>query len=305
MNQQLISLNAMKTALVRLAGLALLAFSVSVVAAPPVPTLNYPASNATNVSQSNVYFNWSSSGATSYRIVISKNSSFSGFVDVNGSSYCKDDTCWTEATTSTNYYKSMSLAGQPYYWKVRASNYSGASLFSGYRTFTTAGTATVQKVWPLTSHSNIPYGVGSYNFGKYHTGIDIMSPLNTTVYAMCKGTVAQNFTKNTWGTGYLNYWNSFLIIKHDCNGDIIYGYYGHVSSTLTVNSPVSANQPIGTIKMAKSENDTTSINGIDNPGNTHLHFGLNRSYLSTGWGYASSLSAVTSLGWINPKTYLP
>lgn len=41
MNQKLISLNAVKTALV---GLALLAFSVSVVAAPPVPTLSTPYS---------------------------------------------------------------------------------------------------------------------------------------------------------------------------------------------------------------------------------------------------------------------
>ncbi|MDP2901537.1 MAG: M23 family metallopeptidase [Methylovulum sp.] len=298
MNQKLISLNAVKTALARLAGLSLLAFSVSVVAAPPVPTLSTPYNGATNVSQSNVRFSWYSSGATSYRLVISQNSSFSGFRDVNGSSTC-DSTCFTIATSSTSYTKNMDFSGQTYYWKVRANNSTGASSFSGYRYFTTAGTATAQKVWPLTSHSNIPFGVGSYNFGSYHTGIDIMTTLNTPVYAMCKGTVMLNKTNNPYSTAYDNYWNSFLIIKHDCNGDIIYGYYGHLSSTLATNSSVSANQVIGSIRMAK----TTT--GADYPGNNHLHFGLNKSYLSSGWGYASSLSAVTSLGWVNPKTYLP
>ena len=130
----------MTKGLLHLASFALLAFSASVVAAPPTPTLNTPYNGATNVSQSNVYFSWYSSGATSYRIVISQDASFSGFSDLNGSSTC-NSTCFTTATSSTSYYKNMDLAGKTYYWKVRANNSTGASLFSGYRTFTTAGVA--------------------------------------------------------------------------------------------------------------------------------------------------------------------
>lgn len=136
MNQKLISLNAVRTALV---GLALLAFSVSVVAAPPVPTLSYPANNAT-VSLS-AQFSWYPSGSQpTYRIVISQNPEFSGFVDSNGSSSCKDNTCFTATTSSTSYTKSLSCTGHKYYWKVRSNDKTGASGFQyPARSFTTSG----------------------------------------------------------------------------------------------------------------------------------------------------------------------
>ncbi|MFI3137598.1 MAG: CHAP domain-containing protein [Methylococcaceae bacterium] len=147
MNQKLISLNAVKTALVRLAGLSLLAFSVSVVAAPPVPTLSTPYSGATNVAQAiyngiyGVNFTWNVSGSSpTYRIVISQNPEFSGFVDSNGSSSCKDNTCFTATTSLTNYTKSLSCSKHTYYWKVRSNDKTGASGFQyPARSFTTSG----------------------------------------------------------------------------------------------------------------------------------------------------------------------
>ena len=134
-------------------------------------------SGATNVSQSNVRFSWYSSGATSYRLVISQNSSFSGFRDVNGSSTC-DSTCFTTATSSTSYTKSMDLAGKTYYWKVRANNSSGASLFSGYRTFTTAGTPSARLSLPFSSGQTWYVCQGyngsiSHNYGGRNTSLDL------------------------------------------------------------------------------------------------------------------------------------
>ena len=104
-----------------------------------VPTLSNPISNATNVSTSGVNFTWNAAAnATNYRIVISQNSSFSGFVENGGNSYC-DGTCFTIATNSTSYWKSsLNNKGYKYYWKVRASGNGGTSAWSTSRSFTTA-----------------------------------------------------------------------------------------------------------------------------------------------------------------------
>jgi len=114
--------------------------STSVFAAPPAPTLSYPAASGFSVSKTTpVTFSWNSvSGATNYRIVISQNSSFSGFNEYNQS--C-DSTCYTEktGTVTSHLSKSRNLDGQTYYWRVRVNTANGASGWSQARSFTTTG----------------------------------------------------------------------------------------------------------------------------------------------------------------------
>ena len=107
---------------------------------PPVsPTLISPANSAINIPISNVKYSWnSSSGANNYRIVISQDSRFSGFVDSNENSYC-NGTCYTTTTGGlTSFMKSMAMKNQTYYWKVRASGSGGTSAWSVTRSFRTA-----------------------------------------------------------------------------------------------------------------------------------------------------------------------
>ncbi len=124
-----------------------------------------------------------------------------------------------------------------------------------------------------------PYKTGC----NIHNGIDILAPSGTSVYSMCDGDV---FYDNTGA----DYWNSFLILKHNCNGKTIYGYYGHVSRTVGSNS-VDAGQKIATIRHDSSYTD-------------HLHLSVNTQWVSSGWGYDCSCDTAKSEGWKDPLTYL-
>ena len=163
------------------------------------------------------------------------------------------------------------------------------------------------KVWPAQTPAVITQSFGSfggYGFKAYHTGIDIALPLNADVFAICDGRIFLNKTTNTYPTAFENYYNSFVIIKHNCNGDEVYGYYGHVYSRFREGWKVSAGQLFANVIMSKAITDTVSATGIDQPGNNHLHFGLARTYIRNQWGYAPSIRQVMLLGWINPITYL-
>ncbi len=106
--------------------------------APAVPVLISPSNGKDDVSGATFRWNKSTS-ATSYRIVVSQNSSFSGF-DEN-TLKC-DGTCFTAKTSSTKYVKSsFALSGHTYYWHVRANGSGGASGWSSSWQFTTAGIA--------------------------------------------------------------------------------------------------------------------------------------------------------------------
>jgi hypothetical protein len=99
----------------------------TVVSPPATPTLSSPANGATDVSTSPT-LNWNaSSGATSYQLQVSTNSSFSTTVvsqsGITGTSY--DATGLTDGTT--------------YYWRVNATNADGASDYSASWSFTTSG----------------------------------------------------------------------------------------------------------------------------------------------------------------------
>lgn len=262
---------------------------------PPVPTLNTPSNGATNVPKANVNFSWSSSGATSYQLVISQNSAFSGF---NGSSTC-DNTCFTTVTTSNSRLGNMNLDGTTYYWKVRAYNSGGASGWPVVRTFTTAGqTKTTPLDLSYMQNRNVAQGFGGWNsnFGGYHTGYDIgTANSNPSVYAIEDGTVVWNSTSSTkYTTNYTKYFNAFVIIKH---GNF-YAYYGHLNSSLNINSTVKKGVSIGSIRDAYTSSDKL------NKENNHLHISISTdtSWIKSGWGYQTTLSGLNQF--VNPGGYI-
>ncbi len=140
-----------------------------------------------------------------------------------------------------------------------------------------------------------------------HEGVDYKASLGDSVHSICDGTVKLNNTDELYGathydTQYGKYWNSFLIIKHNCNGDTVYGSYGHLKSSLSVGATVKAGDIIGSIRESYGKGDVRTVN------NDHLHFGLSRKDPGTrGWGYSDgnlSCDAVKTNGWLDPETYL-
>lgn len=143
---------------------------------------------------------------------------------------------------------------------------------------------------PLPNHSvarilaDPGYG---YVFKSEHTGIDIMAPVGTAVKAMCGGSVVGNYTTR-------EIVNAFLIIKHSCGGQVLYGYYGHIASPLALGAAVTAGASVGTVRQYGSNNH-------------HLHFGIDTNLLSRGWGRSplgTTRQAMLAAGWLDPLEYL-
>jgi hypothetical protein len=143
--------------------------------------------------------------------------------------------------------------------------------------------AGVSAVWPTGSYKQIFSGFGFCQQTKYgvHVGIDISVPAQKPVYSICDGEVKYN---NTWKS----YWNSFLVVKHNCSGRTVYGYYGHVTSSLKVGNSVKAGQSIATIRHDSGYSD-------------HLHFATSTSLKTSNWGYVTNTSSCSS--YLNPSTY--
>jgi hypothetical protein len=98
----------------------------TIVAAPSTPTLSSPANGATSVSTSPT-LDWNaSSGATSYQLQVSTNSSFSSTV-VN-----------LTGITGTSYNVTGLNNNTLYYWHVNATNAGGTSMYSTSWSFTTS-----------------------------------------------------------------------------------------------------------------------------------------------------------------------
>ena len=99
----------------------------TVVAPPAAPTLVSPTNGATGVSRTPLLTWNASSGATSYRVQVSTNSSFSTTV-VNQS---------VTATSYTVPSGSRLSATTKYYWRVNATNAGGTGAWSAVWSFTT------------------------------------------------------------------------------------------------------------------------------------------------------------------------
>lgn len=155
--------------------------SVAAVSAPP--SLISPANGTSNVPLSGIMFSWSpTAGASSYRLVISQDPNFSGFIK----NAC-DGTCFTTVIGSTNYAKALSVAGQPYYWKVLANNNAN---WSSTRFFNTAGELG-KLIWPMEKNQkwivcqgyNNPYITHNGNLASsFDLSLDLNSANGMTKY---------------------------------------------------------------------------------------------------------------------------
>jgi murein DD-endopeptidase MepM/ murein hydrolase activator NlpD len=121
-----------------------------------------------------------------------------------------------------------------------------------------------------------------------HNGIDISVPANEPVFSLCTGGVVYDNTS-------AGYWDSFLIIKHNCNGQILYAYYGHVHSSVSKPNDIRAGEKIATIR-----HDTSGAIG------DHLHLSIStgKDWDRYGWGYDLSCEDAIADEYKNPLTYL-
>ena len=119
--------------------------SVLQVNSPPVPVLAYPLNNSINI-EDTIEFKWNyPSLASSYRLQISKVSSFDSLIvyDVG------------ELTDTIKVV--AGLEGQTqYYWRVNSTNAGGTSSFSSAFSFTTGFPKTPLLAYPLNNTGNIP-----------------------------------------------------------------------------------------------------------------------------------------------------
>ncbi len=132
------------TAIVKVKGVTIYT-GTTIVATPSAPSLASPSNGATGVS-TNPTLSWNaSSGATSYRLQVSTNSSFSSLV-VDQSSI-----------TGTSYTVSNLHTTTTYYWQVNATNTGGTSSYSSTWSFTTAGPTLVEQIGSELPHQNDLY----------------------------------------------------------------------------------------------------------------------------------------------------
>lgn len=125
----------------------------------------------------------------------------------------------------------------------------------------------------VTKPSSVPgrCRIGGYcartNEKSAHSGTDYMTTANNSVRAICDGKVliARYYSQDLR--------NSFTILEHtNCAGyGTVVAYYGHIVNTVSQGAYVARGQQIGTVAEWGS--------------NTHLHFGMDPLYKTTGWGY--------------------
>jgi len=137
------------------------------------------------------------------------------------------------------------------------------------------------------------------NWGKKHTGTDIIGELDGNVYSIASGTVMK-ITRDYSSASN----QSVVITKHtNSNNEDFFAIYGHVlaRSDLEVNSELEVGEKIGIIKKAGSP--------------IHLHFGINLSSEITdfiftnsdgqwGWGRIPAFANPSDYGWVDPIDYL-
>ena len=181
------------------------------------------------------------------------------------------------------------------YCKQRHANDQVAQLLCVRETMNTQRSAPAEPLFlvaPLTSLQVI-FGFydrrfPGFNNGKEHLGVDFAAAAGTTAYSVCDGVVMSN------NTDYADIVSAVVIVEHECDQPLgkVYGYYGHVHSTLLQNEAVTAGGVIGTVR--------------DWTWNSHLHFGMSTQWLGENWGVVPrgpALAALEEQGWLNPMSY--
>jgi hypothetical protein len=168
---------------------------------PSAPTLASPADGAAGVSAAPTLSWNASSGATSYQLQVSLNSSFSTAV-VNQS-----------GITTTSYAANGLTSSTTYYWRVAASNGGGTSGWSTSRSFTTAavsanglvaaysfdeGSGTVLNDLSFSGHNGTVNGATWSTSGKYNGGLSFNGTSSYVATTLPISTLSSGFTVTAW-----------------------------------------------------------------------------------------------------------
>lgn len=144
--------------------------------------------------------------------------------------------------------------------------------------------------WLATDQDNPAYPTHNS-----HRGIDIYGASSSPVYAVTSGVIACNDTAPS------SYMEKDLWVMHDLkDGSYFYVVYGHVNSSLTDGTVVTAGQQIATIAPQS---------------NSHTHLGIHPAGVSYPWGRGTipdgwkisndpDKSDLPLDGWVAPRTYL-
>jgi murein DD-endopeptidase MepM/ murein hydrolase activator NlpD len=153
--------------------------------------------------------------------------------------------------------------------------------------------ATAEAPFPPMRYLQVIFGffdrrfVG-FNGGLEHAGVDFAAAAGTPVFAICDGTAALTRTDRP------EIIHAVLVVEHQCPEPLgkVYGYYGHIHSSLTEGDKVNAGDAIGTVR--------------DWQANSHLHFGLSRNLMEENWGVhprGATLQGLLGMGWLDPLQY--
>lgn len=167
---------------------------------PPAPTLVYPANGAMGVSTSPTLSWNASSGATSYRLQVSTNTSFSPTVfDQSG-------------ITTTSYAVSGLADTTTYYWHVNATNANGTSGWSGrwsFKTMSSGVPAPPTLLSPPNGATGVPINPTlSWNAssGASTYGLEVSTSPSFSTFVVAAGTISTSY--NVSGLAYQTtfYW---------------------------------------------------------------------------------------------------
>ena len=145
-------------------------------------------------------------------------------------------------------------------------------------------------------------------YGPTHNGVDIMAKVDTEVYPYNdpEATVMYNYTSpiygKDYGSLYLNWWNSFLVVYYPSFKS--YVYYGHIVSDLAPGKIKNLNKAIGTIRGSYDDKQNRT------PNTDHLHLSVSigtNPPITKGWGYSAgnlTTAQLCELGYRDPTTFM-
>jgi hypothetical protein len=141
-----------------------------------------------------------------------------------------------------------------------------------------------------------------YSANIRHLGTDFMKTVGSSVFAVTGGTVIQRSgpaQSSGWGNGLYA-----LAIRHEATSGPFVAVYGHINTTLTSGSVVTAGQQIGTI----GDYYEIKADGSIWDGSDHLHFGIRPgTTISTPWGRIADSGCTNPSnvnGFVAPVTFL-